>query len=64
MDCPQDVATYIHRVGRTARYNTGGRAVLFLEPSEIKMLERLKEAKIPIRAKEVNFFGTHFPISP
>lgn len=63
VDCPQDVATYIHRVGRTARYNTGGRAVLFLEPSETKMLERLKEAKIPIRAKEVKKERLQ-PVSP
>ena len=55
MDCPSDVATYIHRVGRTARYTTGGKAVLFVEPSEVKMLEKLKEAKIPIIAKTVIF---------
>ena len=56
MDCPSDVATYIHRVGRTARYNAGGRAVLFVEPSEIKMIDKLKEAKIPIIAKLVIFY--------
>lgn len=55
MDCPSDVATYIHRVGRTARYNAGGKAVLFLEPSEIKMVEKLQDAKIPIIAKSVMY---------
>ncbi|XP_074317773.1 DEAD-box ATP-dependent RNA helicase 32-like [Silene latifolia] len=54
VDCPPDVATYIHRVGRTARYNSGGKAVLFLEPSEIKMLDKLREAKIPIVERKVN----------
>ncbi|KAK9689173.1 hypothetical protein RND81_09G040700 [Saponaria officinalis] len=54
VDCPPDVATYIHRVGRTARYNAGGKAVLFVEPSEIKILDKLKEAKIPIVERKVN----------
>ncbi|KAI5307325.1 hypothetical protein KEM56_007591 [Ascosphaera pollenicola] len=48
-DCPEDVDTYIHRVGRTARYERNGRAVLFLEPSEEPgMIERLQAKKIPI----------------
>ncbi|CAO2841338.1 unnamed protein product [Amaranthus hypochondriacus] len=63
MDCPSDVATYIHRVGRTARYNAGGRAVLFVEPSEIKMIDKLKEAKIPIIAKLANKERLQ-PVSP
>ncbi|GMH25945.1 hypothetical protein Nepgr_027788 [Nepenthes gracilis] len=54
VDCPADVATYIHRVGRTARYDTAGRSILFLEPSEVKMLEKLKTAKIPIKSTKVN----------
>ncbi|KAL2944613.1 DEAD-box ATP-dependent RNA helicase 32 [Bienertia sinuspersici] len=63
MDCPSDIATYIHRVGRTARYNAGGRAVLFVEPSEVQMLEKLKEAKIPIIAKAINKEKLQ-PVSP
>lgn len=63
MDCPSDVATYIHRVGRTARYNAGGKAVLFLEPSEMKMVEKLQEAKIPIIAKSINKERLQ-PVSP
>ncbi|KNA09500.1 hypothetical protein SOVF_153000 [Spinacia oleracea] len=54
MDCPSDVATYIHRVGRTARYTARGKAILFVEPSERKMLKKLKKAKIPIIAKTIN----------
>ncbi|KAK2744833.1 ATP-dependent RNA helicase dbp4 [Myotisia sp. PD_48] len=49
LDCPEDCDTYIHRVGRTARYERDGRAVLFLEPSEEEgMLKRLEQKKIPI----------------
>lgn len=49
LDCPEDAETYIHRVGRTARYERNGRAVLFLEPSEEEvMLRRLAQKKVPI----------------
>jgi len=49
LDCPEDADTYIHRVGRTARYERNGRAVLFLEPSEEEgMLKRLEQRKVPI----------------
>lgn len=49
LDCPEDADTYIHRVGRTARYERNGRAVLFLEPSEEEeMLKRLERKKVPI----------------
>ncbi|KAB8223312.1 ATP-dependent RNA helicase dbp4 [Aspergillus novoparasiticus] len=49
MDCPEDADTYIHRVGRTARYERDGRAVLFLDPSEEPgMLKRLEQKKVPI----------------
>lgn len=54
MDCPEDVAAYIHRVGRTARYLSGGKSVLFLMPSEMKMLKKLEEKKIPIRFIKAN----------
>ncbi|KAI9829862.1 MAG: ATP-dependent RNA helicase dbp4 [Sarea resinae] len=49
LDCPEDADTYIHRVGRTARYERDGRAVLFLDPSEEEgMLKRLEQKKVPI----------------
>ncbi|KAL1725647.1 P-loop containing nucleoside triphosphate hydrolase protein [Schizophyllum commune] len=34
LDAPEDVETYIHRVGRTARYESKGKGLLFLMPSE------------------------------
>jgi ATP-dependent RNA helicase DDX10/DBP4 len=54
VDCPEDVDTYIHRVGRTARYNREGRGVLFLAPSEEEgMLKRFETKKVPIEAINV-----------
>jgi hypothetical protein len=35
-DCPEDVQTYIHRVGRTARFTHSGKAFLLLLPSEVR----------------------------
>ncbi|KAK2990007.1 hypothetical protein RJ640_004685, partial [Escallonia rubra] len=54
VDCPEDVKAYIHRVGRTARYLSAGKSVLFLSPSEIKMLEKLQEEKVPIQFIKAN----------
>lgn len=48
VDCPEDVETYIHRVGRTARFDQKGNAILFLAPSERTMADLLKESKVPI----------------
>ena len=49
VDAPEDVETYIHRVGRTARYNSQGKALLFLLPSEEEgMIAKLDERGIPV----------------
>ncbi|KAI0409000.1 ATP-dependent RNA helicase DBP4 [Xylaria palmicola] len=54
VDAPEDVDTYIHRVGRTARFNKDGKAVLFLDPSEEEgMMKRLESKKIPIKRVNV-----------
>ncbi|GAA6011808.1 hypothetical protein JCM10207_004251 [Rhodosporidiobolus poonsookiae] len=45
VDAPEDVETYIHRVGRTARYQAKGKALLFLLPSEEEGMVRRFEAK-------------------
>lgn len=48
-DAPDSVDTYIHRVGRTARYQSEGEALLFLLPSEQdEMISELSGRKIPI----------------
>merc|ERR1719183_1188846 len=44
MDCPDTVESYIHRVGRTARYDASGHSALFLLPSEEAFVEKLKAA--------------------
>jgi ATP-dependent RNA helicase DDX10/DBP4 len=38
VDAPEDPETYIHRVGRTARYESKGRVLLLLMPSEEGLL--------------------------
>mgnify|MGYP000004655574 CR=1 FL=1 len=49
LDCPEDANTYIHRAGRTARYETDGQSLLVLLPSEEQgMLKQLADKKIPI----------------
>lgn len=52
VDCPDDTATYIHRVGRTARYESAGHALLLLLPSERDaMLKELFSKKVLICGK-------------
>ncbi|KAG1967488.1 probable ATP-dependent RNA helicase DDX10 [Pimephales promelas] len=54
-DCPEDANTYIHRVGRAARYKEEGEALLVLLPSEEKgMIAQLQEKKVPINRIQVN----------
>uniref|UniRef100_A0A8C8SB68 ATP-dependent RNA helicase n=1 Tax=Pelusios castaneus TaxID=367368 RepID=A0A8C8SB68_9SAUR len=54
-DCPEDANTYIHRVGRTARYKEGGEALLVLLPSEEKgMVQQLVQRKVPINEIKIN----------
>ena len=58
-DCPEDVATYIHRTGRTARHTASGRALLLLCPSETPILERLAAGKVLVRKLAVNTKHVH-----
>ncbi|VFQ82544.1 unnamed protein product [Cuscuta campestris] len=54
VDCPEDCAAYLHRVGRTARYISIGKSLLFVMPSETKIVERLEENKIPLQVTKAN----------
>merc|ERR1712002_679275 len=54
MDCPEDTDTYIHRVGRTARYQNEGETLMVLIPSELEMVNLLKMKKIPVTEIKVN----------
>jgi len=48
-DPPDDPRDYIHRVGRTARGNSGkGKSLMFLQPNEAGFLKYLKEARVPL----------------
>lgn len=54
-DAPEDVDMYIHRVGRTARYTSGGKALLVLLPQEEEgMIKALKESKIQVKSLSLN----------
>lgn len=55
VDCPDDVPTYIHRVGRTARFRSNGRAMLFLsQGKEQVFLERLAEKGVSLNHVRIN----------
>ncbi|PVU91827.1 hypothetical protein BB561_004186 [Smittium simulii] len=47
-DPPTDIASYVHRVGRTARIGGYGRAVLMLLPSETEYLNLLDSNKLTL----------------
>ena len=59
VDAPEDTDTYIHRVGRTARFEHEGHAVMFLDTSEepgmLAALEKKKVVleKINVRQKKM-----------
>ncbi|VDM59340.1 unnamed protein product [Angiostrongylus costaricensis] len=55
VDCPATAEDYIHRVGRTARMNETGHAVLFLTPSQEEgMITLLDKANIPLKKQIAN----------
>lgn len=47
-DCPDTPETYIHRAGRTGRYNNSGVNILLLLKSEEKFLKSVSEYNIPV----------------
>jgi len=53
VDCPESLATYIHRVGRTARYTSAGKATLFLLRSESEFVGQLNASKLPAKKMAV-----------
>jgi len=54
VDCPDCVDSYIHRVGRTARYTSVGHGLLFLMPCEKGFVDRLRERKIEVSVISMN----------
>lgn len=54
-DCPEDVPMYIHRAGRTARFDQGGHCLTLLLPSEEgAMTEAWTGANIPVSSIQIN----------
>lgn len=59
VDAPENADTYIHRVGRTARFDREGHSVIFLDPSEeagmLSSLEKRRVVleKISVRQKKM-----------
>nr|CDS17816.1 ATP dependent RNA helicase DDX10 [Echinococcus granulosus] len=51
-DCPKQLDDYIHRVGRTARAERVGRAITFLLPSEVKIVELLAKCNVYLRQQQ------------
>lgn len=43
LDAPENTETYVHRIGRTARFTSKGKSLIFVDPSEAKFLARLDE---------------------
>lgn len=60
LDAPEDADTYIHRVGRTARYESKGKGLLFLLPSEEQGMKAALETKaIKIQQLKIRASKTH-----
>jgi superfamily II DNA/RNA helicase len=63
-DAPDDADAYVHRVGRTARHDAKGRALLLLAPSEVEgALKALAAANIEPRKAALNP-GKAAPVTP
>ena len=54
VDLPEDTDTYIHRVGRTARYKYKGSSLLMVLPSETKFVDKLKRLNIDMKKLKAN----------
>lgn len=56
LDPPDETREYIHRVGRTARGETGtGHALLILRPEELGFLRLLKAANVTLNEFEFSW---------
>lgn len=54
VDIPEDTDTYIHRVGRTARYKYKGSSLLMTQPHEMKFVEKLTKLNINMKKLKAN----------
>ncbi|KAL9861823.1 DEAD-box ATP-dependent RNA helicase 49 [Arabidopsis thaliana] len=51
-DPPQDPDVFIHRVGRTARMERQGSAIVFLMPKETDYVEFMRIRKVPLQKRK------------
>jgi len=58
-DMPNDIETYIHRIGRTGRAGALGKSITFVKPGEIADLLRI-EHFIKVRIKKQKFIDGKF----
>jgi ATP-dependent RNA helicase DDX10/DBP4 len=49
VDMAEDVQTYVHRVGRTARFVSSGKALSFFDPSESYFVDKLAKNNINLK---------------
>ncbi|KAJ1427669.1 P-loop containing nucleoside triphosphate hydrolase protein [Ochromonadaceae sp. CCMP2298] len=54
VDAPEDAAMYVHRVGRTARNDAAGRALLMLLPTEERGVVEMLGSAVPLKKLTVN----------
>ena len=53
LDPPEDIAQYIHRIGRTARYKSEGNSILFVSKKEEEFINELHNKKIDIKKMKI-----------
>ncbi|HLQ35416.1 MAG TPA: DEAD/DEAH box helicase [Chloroflexota bacterium] len=57
-DMPEDLDTYVHRVGRTARMGKRGTAVTFVSENDLEMFEQLRSRlKDQLRPERLAIYG-------
>lgn len=54
VDAPEDPDMYVHRVGRTARFQSQGQALLLLDPLEESSVIQNFNLKVPLKKKSIN----------
>ncbi|MEM0159005.1 MAG: DEAD/DEAH box helicase [Thermoplasmataceae archaeon] len=58
-DVPSDATVYLHRVGRTARFNRAGQALTIVENDEIELIENI-ERNLNIRMSSIKLNEEQF----
>ena len=53
-DIPEDTETYVHRVGRTARFKYEGKGLTFITEGEKNFVDELKEKGVKIHKIKQN----------